>query len=125
MFSAGELATMRAASTAAMPDTFRVEVPGEEVETASGGVYNEDGTTVDIPCRKAPVGNGPQERFLAERIALVGLEVIVFPWDADVSVDTVGTWIHGESGRSQTFEVKALPEPTYLIERRALVAPVL
>lgn len=123
MFTASELSTMRHAARAAMPDTFRVDVPGAKVEDGAGGVYYGSPTPRDIPCRKAPIGNSPQERLLAEQIQEVGLEVIVLPWDAEVSLSAEGTWIHGESGRTKRYQVKAIPERTYQVERRVLVTP--
>lgn len=123
MFSAGELGEMRAASEGAMPDTFRVSVPGVETETGSGGFYNAAPTEVDYSCRKAPVGNGPQERLLAQQIQEVGLEVIVLPWSVDLAVGTVGTWIGGETGESRAYRVIAAPLATFSMDRRYLVVP--
>lgn len=124
MFTASELETMRAASEASMPDRFLVHAPGAVVDDGEGGRYRAAGTDVGYPCRKAPVGQGPEMRLLADQIQAVGLEVIVLPWDADVSIGMVGLYTAIETGRSASYKVEAVPEPTYRMERRLLVSPV-
>lgn len=123
MFTASELAANRAQSEAAMPDTFRVEVPGAWVDDGSGGGYFGTPTTVDFPCRKSPIGNGPQEQLLAQQIQAIGLEVICVAWDAEIGTDAVGTYIKAETGATQRYTVRGIPESTYSIHKRLLVAP--
>lgn len=123
MFTDSELSANRRASEAAMPDTFRVQVPGAWVDDGSGGGYRGPPTDVDFPCRKAPLGNGPQEQLLAQQIQAVGLEVICVAWDAEIGTDAAGTYIRAETGATQSYTVRGIPESTYSIHKRLLVAP--
>jgi hypothetical protein len=125
MFTASELVTMRSASEASMPDRFRVHVPGAVVDDGEGGRYETGGADAEYPCRKAPVGQGPAARLLADQIQAVGLEVIVLPWDAEVSVGMVGLYTAGETGAAASYKIEGIPEPTYRMERRVLASPLL
>lgn len=121
-FTDSELATARAQSAAAMPDTFRVTTGSTTVTTDSGGQYETSPTTEDFPCRKSPLGKGPQERLLAAQLQESGIEVVVVPWTVELEVGMLGVWIP-RAGPSQAYRVRAAPRGSFDIERRYLVVP--
>lgn len=121
-FTPAELAVARAESAAAMPDTFRVVTSGTVVTTDSGGEYTTGPGTEDFPCRKSPLGKGPQERLLAAQLQAVGVEVIVVPWTVDLDAGMLGTWIP-LTGASVAYRIEAAPRGSFDIERRYLVVP--
>lgn len=105
-----------------MPDTFRVEVPGEEIEDGSGGVYYGEPTTVDYGCRISPVGSGLRDQLLAQQLQAQGTEVIRLPLDADVQVGTEGAWIAAD-GRTRELRVVGTVDRTYRVEQEFFVSP--
>lgn len=127
MFTPDEIAEMQGLSESAMPDTFRVSVraAGDWVSDGMGGGYFSSApAAVDYPCRLGPLGEGPQERTLADQLQEVGLMVLHLPLSAvAVGLHTVGTYVNARTGQERAYAVRALPDRSYATERRLIVAP--
>ncbi len=100
MLSATEIAAMREAAEAALPDTAQIRRRTLTPDGAGG--HTESWSTVTtVACRVAPLGRSPDERVIAERLTATSAWTITLPALTDVQPAdqiVVGTRVFGVAG---------------------------
>ena len=85
LFSAAELADLRAEQEAAMPSTCVVSNPTAETITAEGGTTPGTPTETTVACR---IGvPSAQDQKVADRLAVVVDAALTLPWGTTVASD--------------------------------------
>lgn len=83
MFTAAELADMRAEQAAAMPFTCVVTTPGVETDNAYGGTTPGVATTESVACRVGvPNAN---DQVIADRLSVRVSDILTLPYGTAVS----------------------------------------
>jgi SPP1 family predicted phage head-tail adaptor len=116
--TAGELAAMRAAQNAALPDTCvirRVTLTPDSY----GGHTEEWNDIATVACRVAPSGHSPQEQVIAERMSATSTWTLTLPADTDVTA--ADRLVVG----ARTFEVAAVLARSFETARRVVCTEVL
>ena len=99
MLSATEIATMRAALDASLPDSATVK-RRTLTSDGAGGFTESWATQATVACRLAPSGLSPAERVISDKVTATSTWTITMPALTDVGVaDRIVI------GGSRTFEV--------------------
>lgn len=78
MFSAAELADLRATQEEWMPDTCTVVIPGDEVDDDAGGTTAGAETETEVACRVGSPNANDQK--VADRLSIVFDAAITLPY---------------------------------------------
>lgn len=118
MLSTSDIAAMRTALTASMPDSVAIS-RATSVSDGYGGLTETWATVATVAGRVSPTGYAPDERAVAQRLGNVSSWVVTMPALTDVRVTdrlAVG---------SRTFEVKEVLGPrSYEVSRRVVCVEV-
>lgn len=118
MFSASELADLRAEQSAALDTTCVVTTPGAEVDTVDGGTTPGTATTATVACRTGPLT--ANEQTIADRLGRTVDAAVTLPY---------GTAVEPKGGTiavgGKTFDVVYdNSEQSYAAAVRVLVSAV-
>ena len=117
MFSATEMAAMRATLNASLPDTCVVSRKTTTSDDA-GGFTESWNTVITVACRIAPTGRSPQERAIADRLTCVAVWTITLPANTDVTI--ADRLVIG----ARAFEVAGVLARSYEVSRRVVCVEV-